>query len=641
MAEHITLGTYVGDGAPPAKVFCDDPQLRPHVGTPWLQQYVHERHGVSLRGQSGPASGSALSVPASFLAPDPLRPARHGVFVGKNGSGKSRFLTYLLREQLRLGCSAVVLDVKEETLRQALFCALEAGVSPESITVIRPADPYAGVPGWNPFAAEDADIPQAVRQFVSVVKSVADSWGPRLQDVLTNAATVIASQGLSLLELLEFLKPPGIYRVGLLSQSRGGPAWRRFREEYDYFDREFAAYSKGEQSSAVGPVLNKLRSFVSTPYLRSLFCAASDTLDLPSLWQRQRVILVHLDAEGALGPDGTRLLAGMFAYRLYQTAMRQSGPVPVALSLDEMSKQQRYLGGALLDILAVARSQNLRLLAGCQFLGQMSDDLVTSLLTNPTIKAFFAMGPEDARIVARTATTGTGSVPQRIFVEADRGTHAYAYPVTDAAGKAVGVPDRAEWDGLRFAGDKMREIRVLGIRSGKPLLYAGGQEVTRFLRGLPPGCWSFAGPAPLQVVVTFPRPKVRVEWASQSEAADRMFQTLLNLPVQHALMQVDTAGMGLARVADMPFPPALPRLTDFLGNGRAAQEIADTEASRRRDIAALCGGAPPPPVADQASPRPGRTQAGADATMPATPTMSAGLGNTTIHDREEEDDDSL
>ena len=241
------------------------------------------------------------------------------------------------------------------------------------------------MPGWNPFAGDPAELRQRVRQFVGLVRASADVAGTRMWDLLTSAATVIAGQGLSIVELLRFLQSPD-YMAGLLDQARQTPAWTEYEEAHLYFDLEFAALSKAERSSYVGPVLNKIRALVDIPYLKALMGASRDTLDLPGLWKRPRLVAVYLD-EYALGPDGARLLAGMLAHTLYSLSARKTDDdvVGVTLMLDELASQERYLGEAVRNIVEKGRQQGLHLLAAGQHLEQISDELqeATALLVRP------------------------------------------------------------------------------------------------------------------------------------------------------------------------------------------------------------------------------------------------------------------
>lgn len=384
---------------------------------------------------------------------------RHTLVVGKAGSGKTRLALYLLKEQLQEGCSAVVLDIKKETVQQALAVAGEAGLAPDQITVIWP-DSGKHIPGWNPLTGSVPEIRQTVSQFVAIIESCSSSWGPRLQDVLTNALTVIAGQRLSLYELVRFLQMPE-YREALLRQAQGAPAWTDFLEEHEYFALEFGALSAREQASIVAPVLNKIRAFVSNEYLRSLFCAEETTLDIPGLWRKQRLIVGHLD-EWTLGPDGVRLLAGMLSHALFKTAMRSLGALPVVLMLDEIGMQERTVGKAITDTLAVARSQNLRVLACCQHLEQMSDGLRSGLLTNTALRVFFNLGIEDAKKVAQIFPSKQAPERLKAVITAAGFTHV-PLQITDEHGGQVYVSD--------FDHGKWIDGKQEAIAPGAPLVY--------------------------------------------------------------------------------------------------------------------------------------------------------------------------
>ena len=199
----------------------DDPSLRLHQGTPWLNAWLKTRHDIDAR-EIGALPGGDFSIEQWLLG-------YHAVVFGASGSGKTRLALYLLRAQLMAGCSAVVLDYKEDTPREAAKIGRQCGLDDEDITVLWPSDPDAPVPGWNPFAVPLDDVDTAVDRFVSAVRADAGSWGDRLDAVLRNAATVIAAQGLSALELKRFIQRDD-YREGLLRQAWGTPAWAEYPE---------------------------------------------------------------------------------------------------------------------------------------------------------------------------------------------------------------------------------------------------------------------------------------------------------------------------------------------------------------------------------------------------------------------------
>ena len=409
-ADAICLGRYLSTAQDslPLRVLCDAPELEAHVPRPWFHAYAAERLDFPLRPAEDAPNGQAS------VTPDLL--SRHALLCGATGSGKTRLALHLLAEQMQAGCSVVMLDPKAETLRHLLQLAHDVGIQPEQVTILSPFLAGAGAPGWNPLdgRATGLSSSQAAQDLASVLEQSSGSWGPRMQDLLVNALTIISAQGLSLYELARLLQRED-YRAGLLALVPPPECLRgddlAYGEARDFFLSEFAAWGKAEKAAATAPVLNKFREMLRNPFLRPLLCARRNTLDIAGLWQKPGLVLVHLDG-ASLGDEGARLLGGMLAHQLLRTAMRASnsisGPVPVVLSLDEAGVSQQFLGGALTGILAIARSKNLRLVCCCQHLAQLSGELRTALLANAAVQVFFRLGPEDARAASSSFSSGTG-----------------------------------------------------------------------------------------------------------------------------------------------------------------------------------------------------------------------------------------
>ena len=132
--------------------------------------------------------------------------------------------------------------------------------------------------------------------------------------------------------------------------------------------------------------------------------------------------------------------------------METEGPIPVCLSLDEMGVSEQFIGEAVCEILAIARSRNLRLLVACQHLAQLSERLREALLSNTSVRAFFRLGYQDARIVASALAAGTGedvlAVQAEVLSKKDRTTGHTAYveiphPIVDGYGRPLRVSEEA------------------------------------------------------------------------------------------------------------------------------------------------------------------------------------------------------
>jgi type IV secretory pathway TraG/TraD family ATPase VirD4 len=345
-------------------------------------------------------SGSKMTGSVAEITPAAL--SHHAFLLGTTGTGKSRLTLHLLTEQLRSGCSAVILDPKAETIDHVTACAKLAGLTPDQVVLLRPGNIRSGVPGWNPLAT-GVPLHLAAVDIVSVLEKSTTSWGPRLADILTNSLVVLAAYRLSLYELPRLLSNDD-YRTHLLESDSNCETYEdriAFTEAKSFLVNEFASWSKADRSNAIAPVLNKTRELLRSAFLQALFCASTNTLDLSALWQRQKVVLVHLDSS-VLGEEGTRLLSGLVAHQLHRTAMRfgHDSKVPVVLCVDELGVQESFLGSAIKDILAIARSKNLRLLAAFQYFTQLPAELREALMSQCSVQAYFRLGHPDARLVA-------------------------------------------------------------------------------------------------------------------------------------------------------------------------------------------------------------------------------------------------
>jgi hypothetical protein len=638
--EAVQIGRYVGspqDESAGPRFLCDAPDLEPHVDRPWFRAYAAERLDLP------PAGGESAGTPSGAAAVGHDLLARHACVCGATGSGKTRLALHLLAEQIKVGCSVVMLDPKIETIRHLLALAYAAGMAPEQVTVLSPYLSGAGAPGWNPLDAKASGVSpaQAAADVVSVLAKSTSSWGPRMGDLLANALIVVASHGLSLFELARLLQRDG-YREGLLERplpprsKPGGAASNgipldtvaydnvAYDEAKDFFLSEFAAWSKSERAAAAAPVLNKFRELLRTPFLRSLLCARRTTLHLGALWHKPGLVLVHLDS-AALGDEGVRLLGGLLAHQLLRTAMRSDGPIPVVLALDEMGVSEEFVGGAAAKILAIARSRGLRLLVACQHLDQLSGELRSALLANTAVQAFFRLGYADAKLVAASLSAGTGERVSRIAADvgkrdADGEPEAWAsasHTVRDGRGEPVTLSPaavQAFWHLARKADGaaQIEGLKRLSKVSGICRLYVHAAdtkapvELTRYVKGLTPDCYQLIGTGPIRLVVAFPRPRLSVlSRETETERSQRWVKALTGLPVRRAVLRLATGLAGTVQVTDIADPGATPgfNLAGFerflsaaiAGSGQSAKEVEQAQAWRREEAERVAGGQDPEP----------------------------------------------
>jgi hypothetical protein len=624
-ATNQTVGRTLRSGATKdgsARVICDAPELKRHLNTPWLRAWLAEHVGVpypdaKTRGTADGRFGGAVPL-ATTVGVEDTTFARHALTVGATGGGKSRFFLLVVKAYLHAGHSALVLDPKAESVLHVAAVAREAGVPPERLTIVSLAPDGTlptSRPGWNPLAA-GVPLGHAVSDFVAALALPASA--PRLADILTNALIVVGSHGLSLLEVSRFLQRDD-YRDRLLRLPVDAPDPDAYAEARTFFQHEFAAWGKAERAGALSVVLRRIREFIRNGGLRAVLCAYRQTLDLATLWEEQRVILVHLDRT-TLGDDGAKLLGSLLASLLFRTAVRcgTNAPVAVALCLDELFFLQKLAGGggSLEEMLAIARSYQLRLLTACQLLDQLEDGLRKNILANTAVQVYFRLGFQDARLVAAALSAGAGERVEKVRLDVasrDRrtglcGRTTVRCTVLDAAGRPLRVSPAAweelRWDAMLRPGGGLDRLERFAAASGAGRLYVrvpgGGNPValSRCVAGLPESDWWLAGPNPLRLVVSFPTPKVTgVERTSEADLLQSYTKVLQDLPVQHALLRTPGREPTVFRAADVVVPDAVPapELMAYLeaaarANGQPLEEVARTKRERERRVEAVVSG---------------------------------------------------
>jgi len=154
----------------------------------------------------------------------------------------------------------------------------------------------------------------------------------------------------------------------------------------------------------VGPVLNKLRSFLMRPTVRNVLGQSRSSLDLPAVMDRGGILLVNL-SKGTLGEESSRLLGAFIVSRLWQAALRRASRPEnwrpdFNLYLDEF-QNYLHLPQSLDDVLAESRAYRLNLTLANQHLSQLSAATAQAVEANARSKVVFQLSQEDARHLAR------------------------------------------------------------------------------------------------------------------------------------------------------------------------------------------------------------------------------------------------
>ena len=339
----------------------------------------------------------------------------HTVLLGPTGAGKSTALAHLALADIHAGRGVLLIDPKTDLVADILARIPEQ--RRDDVVVI---DPTSSRPvGINPLArpqtARDAlssvvgggvlgggASPELVADTVlATLKGVfAESWGVRVEQVLSAALVTLARTPGATLVDLPLLLTNAAYRQRLIAASGADPLGT------GQFWAAYEALSEAQRQQWVGPVLTRLQPFLIRPHLRATLGQAAPSFDLGEVFTRRRIVLVSLN-KGVLGAESARLLGSLLVGQLWPLILARAVVEPsrrhvVSVFIDEV---QDYLSlpGSLADALAQARSLGAAFHLAHQYRGQLPAALKAGIDANARNKIIFSLSAADAAELARQA----------------------------------------------------------------------------------------------------------------------------------------------------------------------------------------------------------------------------------------------
>ena len=391
------VGWPVGEGALPAT-----PSAHPRVLALPSVRETQRAFATGVADQAGERLGISIG--------DALY---HTVLLGPTGAGKSTALAHLALADIHAGRGVLLIDPKTDLVADILARIPEQ--RRDDVVVI---DPTSSRPvGINPLArvqtARSAPSssggvlgggtsPELVADTVlATFKGVfAESWGVRVEQVLSAALVTLArTPGATLVDLPLLLTNPA-YRQRLIAASGADPLGT------GQFWAAYEALSEAQRQQWVGPVLTRLQPFLIRPHLRATLGQAAPSFDLGEVFTRRRIVLVSLN-KGVLGAESARLLGSLLVGQLWPLILARAAVEPsqrhvVSVFIDEV---QDYLSlpGSLADALAQARSLGAAFHLAHQYRGQLPTALKAGIDANARNKIIFSLSAADAAELARQA----------------------------------------------------------------------------------------------------------------------------------------------------------------------------------------------------------------------------------------------
>ena len=387
------VGWPVGEGALPAT-----PSAHPRVLALPQARETQRAFATGVADQAGERLGISIG--------DALY---HTVLLGPTGAGKSTALAHLALADIHAGRGVLLIDPKTDLVADILARIPEQ--RRDDVVVIAPTssrpvgiNPLARVQTARsaPSSSGGGTSPELVADTVlATLKGVfAESWGVRVEQVLSAALVTLARTPEATLVDLPLLLTNAAYRQRLIAASGADPLGT------GQFWAAYEALSEAQRQQWVGPVLTRLQPFLIRPHLRATLGQAAPSFDLGEVFTRRRIVLVSLN-KGVLGAESARLLGSLLVGQLWPLILARAAVEPsrrhvVSVFIDEV---QDYLSlpGSLADALAQARSLGAAFHLAHQYRGQLPAALKAGIDANARNKIIFSLSAADAAELARQA----------------------------------------------------------------------------------------------------------------------------------------------------------------------------------------------------------------------------------------------
>ncbi|TAL00091.1 MAG: type IV secretory system conjugative DNA transfer family protein [Rhodospirillaceae bacterium] len=331
--------------------------------------------------------------------------SRHVHIVGASGTGKSKLMESMIRQDILAGRGLCLID-PHGTLADAIvqFCASRGLQSARRIHVMEPADAAWSV-GFNPLRLDG--VTEAAARVDAMVNACAQVWGgentsstPLLKKCLRAVFYALAVREQTLLEAVELIN------------STDPRATRRLLTEnlpdyvFDSLWRDFNGLSRREFAEQFASTNNRLIEFLSSPIVRRIVGQREHALDLKQVMDNGEILIVNLAPRASLSPDNARLLGTLLTSELFLLALARDSDMarrrPFYLYVDECYD---YLTGDIERMLDQTRKFGLHLVLAHQRLGQLrdrSEAIYNGVMGGGQTKIVFGgLEDDDAEIMAR------------------------------------------------------------------------------------------------------------------------------------------------------------------------------------------------------------------------------------------------
>ena len=343
----------------------------------------------------------------------------HSYILGASGSGKSKLLEFLIRQDIQAGRGFCLIDPHGDLYQGILdyladfyLIAKDSKNSHLIKNKLVLIDPTCTkwVVGFNPLETVGVDPYAQAMEFMGILKKLwSDAyWGPRMEELMRNTMVTLSLNSLTLLEAKTLLTDP-LFRDRLVTKLLEG-------EIKEYWLYRYNQLSDRMQSTYREPILNRLSVFLSDPSIRLMVGMKESTIDFRQIMDRSNWLMVNL-SKGRLKSNahllGAFLVAKLQLCALSRVDVTKDKRTPFFIYVDEF---QNFVSDDFETILSEARKYGLGLTLAHQNMDQLDRKLRSAILGNTLTQLFFRISNQDATTLAAEIGQREKSIIQRKLV---------------------------------------------------------------------------------------------------------------------------------------------------------------------------------------------------------------------------------
>ena len=334
----------------------------------------------------------------------------HTHIIGSTGTGKSKFIELLIRQDIRdRNCGLCLIDPHGSLYDEILSYVAQTGQSlADRFILFNPAHEAEQIIGFNP-------IPPDVEHFdytlQTLVSACLKAWGqdstdstPRITRWLENIFYPLITKRLTLIESAPL--------INIHSKSERGALLANIQNDAvagDWIDWEKLPATQKQQQ--IEGAANRLRKFLRNEIVRNIIGQAERVLDFARVMDEGKIVLVNLSSGGKISYENSQLLGIMLVNEIFRVAkLRDPRDVklkPFYFYIDEFGQ---FITRDIARALEECRKYKLFMVLAHQHLAQLKKDdeyLYASVLTNCKNKVVFGgLSKEDAEVMADEIVTG-------------------------------------------------------------------------------------------------------------------------------------------------------------------------------------------------------------------------------------------